>query len=263
MQDLPRTFHLDALILKHMDYGEADRIMVVYSKEQGKVRALARGVRKMNSRKAGHLEPFTHTQIFMARGRDMPIITQAQTIDPFNGIRNNLIKIGYASYVIELTDRFSSEDGANFQLFQLLLGTIDRIDHSEDLFNPIRYFELQLLELQGFKPELFACVKCKKTIQAEDQYFSAELGGALCPNCGLTTALVYTVSMTTLKYLRHFQRSSYQTLLRVKPPGNVRKEMETLMHHYIMFLLERRLNSPDFIKVVEHLKAIKYPDRTL
>src|SRR5512137_1578276 len=107
MRDSPRTFRLDALILKHMDYGEADRIMVVYSKEQGKIRAIAKGVRKIHSRKAGHLEPFAHTRIFLARGRDMPVITQAQTIDAFNGLRNDLVKIGYASYLTELIDRFS------------------------------------------------------------------------------------------------------------------------------------------------------------
>ena len=60
MPDSPRTFRLDALILKHMDYGEADRIVVVFSKERGKVRAIAKGVRKLHSRKAGHLEPFTN-----------------------------------------------------------------------------------------------------------------------------------------------------------------------------------------------------------
>ncbi len=260
MQDSTRTFRLDALILKHQDYGEADRIMVVFSKEQGKVRAIAKGVRKLNSRKAGHLEPFTHSHIFLARGRDMPIITQAQTIDPFNGLRCDLVKIGYTSYVIELIDRFSSEDGENYLLFQLLLETIGRIENFDDLFTPIRYFELQLLELQGFKPELFSCVKCKKTIQAEDQYFSAELGGVLCPGCGLTTSLVRLVSLPALKYLRHFQRSSYRDILRVRITDKVREEMEALMHHYIMFLLERRLNSPDFIKIVEHLRSINHAD---
>jgi len=258
MQDSPRTFRLDALILKHMDYGEADRIMVVYSKEQGKVRAIAKGVRKLHSRKAGHLEPFTHSCMFLARGRDLPIITQAQTIDPFNGLRNDLVKIGYASYVIELVDRFSSEDGENYSLFHLLLETIKRIEDSEDLFIPIRYFELHLLELQGFKPELFTCIKCKKTIQAEDQYFSAELGGVLCPKCGLTTSLTQTVSLAALKYLRHFQRSTYTDILRVRIDLKVREEIETLMRHYITFLLERRLNSPDFIKIVEHLRTISH-----
>jgi DNA repair protein RecO (recombination protein O) len=256
MPDLSRTFRLDALILKHMDYGEADRILIVFSKEQGKVRAIAKGVRKLHSRKAGHLEPFTHSRIFLARGRDMPIITQAQTIDTFNGLRSDLVKIGYASYVIELLERFSSEDGENYSLFNLLIDTLMRLERSEDLFNPVLYYELHLLALQGFKPELFTCIKCKKTIQAEAQYFSAEMGGVLCPDCGLTGSLPQSVSLSALKYLRHFQRSSYPELVHVKIDQKIREEMELLIRHYITYLLERRLHSPDFIKVVEHLKSI-------
>jgi len=250
---MPRTFHLDALILKHMDYGEADRIVVTFSRERGKVRAVAKGVRKLHSRKAGHLEPFTHTRLFLAQGRDMPIITQAQTIDPFGGLRNDLVRIGYASYIIELLDRFSSEDGANQSLFRLSLEMLHRLEESKDPFPAIQYFELHMLALQGFKPELFNCVRCRETIQPEDQYFSAELGGVLCPKCGPIIPMTQSISMTVLKYLRHFQRSDYQEASRVTIDKVLREEMSRLTRHYITFLLERRLNSPDFIKVIEHL----------
>ena len=169
MPNLPRTFRLDALILKHMDYGEADRIVVVFSNERGKVRGIAKGVRKIRSRKAGHLEPFIHSRLFLAQGRDMPIITQAQIVEAFNGLRSNLSKIGYASYVIELLDRFSSEGEANQALFRLSLETLHRLENLDDHFSVIQYYELHMLGLQGFKPELFSCVRCRETILAEDQ----------------------------------------------------------------------------------------------
>ena len=253
MPGSPRTFNLDALILKHMDYGEADRIVVAFSKERGKVRAIAKGVRKLHSRKAGHLEPFTHVRLFLAQGRDMPIITQAQTIEPFGVLRGELTKIGYASYAIELLERFSSEDGANQPLYQLSLDTLLRLEKTDDPFTAIQYYELHLLEMQGFKPELFSCVRCRKTIQAEDQYFSAELGGVLCPDCGLLIQKSLAVSLTALKYLRYFQRSEYQKVAQVIIEQGIREEMSRLMQRYITFLLERRLNSPDFINVVGHL----------
>lgn len=257
MQGTPRTFRLDTLILKHMDYGEADRILVVFSKEKGKVRAIAKGVRKMHSRKAGHLEPFSHTQLFLANGRDMPIVTQAQTIDAFSGLRNDLVKIGYASYIIELVDRFSSEDGENLSLYLLLLETLERLEVSQDLFCIIQYFELHFLDIQGFKPELIKCVKCKKSIKPEDQYFSAELGGVLCPACGLNVSQSHAVSLAALKFLRHFQRSKYSEVLHVNIEPKVRAEMVSLMGYYITYILERRLNSPDFIKIVEYQRSIK------
>jgi DNA repair protein RecO (recombination protein O) len=257
MSEGPRTFHLDALILKHMDYGEADRIVVVYSSERGKVRAIAKGVRKIRSRKAGHLEPFIYSRLFLARGRDIPIITQAQTIEPFNGLRGDLVKIGYASYVIELLDRFSSEDGANLALFQLSLETLRRLEILEDSFTVILYFELHMLALQGFKPELFNCVRCREVIQAQDQYFSSELGGVLCPIDGPRTSGAQSVSLDALKYLRHYQRSNYLEATRAKIDHSIREEMSNLLRHYITFLLERKLNTPDFIRVIEHLAPRK------
>lgn len=253
MPDMPRTFRLDALVLTHMDFSEADRIVVAFSRERGKVRAIAKGVRKLHSRKAGHLEPFTHVRLFLAQGRNMPIITQAQTIEPFSALRGELVKIGYASYVIELLDRFSSEDGANPPLYQLSLETLQRLERTEDPFSAIQYFELHMLEMQGFKPELFNCVRCRATIQAEDQYFSAELGGVLCPDCGPLLLKSHPVSLAALKYLRHFQRSEFPAVIQVKIEQRVREEMGRLMQWYITFLLERRLNSPDFINVVGHL----------
>lgn len=256
MPGTPRTFHLDALILKHMDYGEADRIVVAFTNERGKVRAIAKGVRKLHSRKAGHLEPFTHSRLFLAQGRDMPIITQAQTIEPFSGLREELVRIGYTSYVIELLDRFSSEDSANRSLFRLSLETLHSLESIQEPFATIQYFEMHMLEMQGFKPELFVCVRCRESIQPEDQYFSAELGGALCPKCGPRISMAQSVSMAALKYLRHFQRSTYKEASRAIIDPIISEEMSRLMRYYITFLLERRLNSPDFIRVVEHLDAI-------
>lgn len=253
MPGSPRTFRIDALVLKHMDYGEADRIVAVFSKERGKVRTIAKGVRKLHSRKAGHLEPFTNVRLFLAQGRDMPIITQAQTIEPFALLRGELNKIGYASYTIELLDRFSSEDGANQPLYHLSLETLQRLEKNNDPFTAIQYYELHLLEMQGFKPELFSCVRCRKTIQAEDQFFTAELGGVLCPDCGPLIQKANAVSVTALKYLRHFQRSEYQKVAQLAIEPGVREEMSRLIRQYITFLLERRLNSPDFINVIEHL----------
>jgi DNA repair protein RecO (recombination protein O) len=255
MPDEQRTFRLEALILKHMDYGEADRIVVAFSNERGKVRAIAKGVRKIHSRKAGHLEPFIYSHLFLAKGRDMPIITQAQTVEPFSGLRNDLVKIGYASYVIELLDRFSSEDGSNPALFRLSLETLHRLENLDDHFVVIQYYELHMLAMQGFKPELFNCVICRDTIIAEDQFFSAELGGVLCPKDGTLRQRAVSVSMEALKYLRHYQRSDFNEASRVKIEHKIREEMSSLTKNYITFLLERRLNSPDFISVIESLSS--------
>lgn len=245
-----RSIRVSAVILRHNNYGEADRLLWLFTRERGKLRAIAKGVRKMRSRKAGHLEPFIHASLQLAAGRDLWIVTQAETVDAFLPIRENLELTAYALYVLELLDRFTYEEGEYPALFQLLLDTLKRIKQSEDVFLAVRYYELRILDLVGFRPQLFNCVECGETIQAEDQFFSAEKGGVLCPKCGVASSNSRRVSLETLKYLRHFQRSTYKEAKRARLTTNVKREMEDLLQYYLTYLLERGLNSPEFLRRV-------------
>lgn len=246
-----RSIKVDAVILRHSDYGEADRLLTLFTREAGKLRAIAKGVRKMQSRKAGHLEPFTQVTLMLAQGHDLWIVTQAEATELFQPLRESLPLIGYAGYVVELLDRFTYEEGQNWQLFQLLVETLKRLASEPDPFVPVHYYEMRLLDLMGFRPLLFECASCGKAIQPEDQYFSAERGGVLCPDCGLLVNLVRPISMDALRYLRHFQRSSYTEAKRANPGQDTRDEVEAILNYYLTYLLERNLNSPEFIRQVK------------
>ncbi|MFZ3070782.1 MAG: DNA repair protein RecO, partial [Anaerolineaceae bacterium] len=179
-----RTFRSQAVVLRHLEYGEADRILTLFTLERGKIQAMAKGVRKIHSRKAGHLEPFTQVALFLAKGRNMAVITQAEAMRTFPGIRADLKLTGYAAYVIELLDRFTYEEGENRQLYNLLVETLERLDTSPFPTTVAHYYEVHLLDLLGYRPELTQCAACHKKIEPVDQYFSPKLGGALCPQCG-------------------------------------------------------------------------------
>jgi len=243
-----RSFRVEAIVLRHTNWAEADRLVGLYTRELGKVRAIAKGARKLRSRRAGHLEPFTRLSLLLARGREMLLITQAETIDAHLPIRDNLILIGYASYVIELLDSFTYEEGENRALYRLLSDTLDRLSTEPDPSLAVRYYEIRLLDLLGFRPHLFNCARCGREIKAEDQYFSAEEGGVLCPICGRGRQGVRSVSMQALKYLRHLQRSSYSDASKAQISAANNREMEILMQHYLTYLLERGLNSPAFLR---------------
>lgn len=245
-----RSLKVDAVVLRHADWGEADRLLTLYAREAGKLRAVAKGARKMRSRKAGHLEPFTRVSLLMARGRDMWIVTQAETLDAYLPLRENLVLTGYASYVLELLDRFTYEEGQHPAIYSLLVDSLERLVVVPDTFVVVRYYELHLLDLFGFRPELVHCPSCGREIQPQDQFFSAQLGGALCPDCGARTPGSRPVSMAALKYLRHYQRSSFSQALAAQIPQPVRLEMEALLNHYITYLLECGLNTPAFIRKV-------------
>lgn len=243
-----RSFRVEAVVLRHSDWGEADRLISLYTQSLGKVRAIAKGVRKLQSRKAGHLEPFTRVNLLLARGRDMFIITQAETLDAYQCLRENLERLGYASYIVEVLDQFTFEEGENNALYRLLADTLGRLDSYPDPVLVVRYYEVRLLDLLGFRPQLFQCVGCQAEVKPEDQYLSAELGGVLCPRCGVATPGAQPISMTALKYLRHFQRSSFQEAARAMLSPGVNREMEMLVEHYLTYHLERGLKSPAVIR---------------
>jgi DNA repair protein RecO (recombination protein O) len=248
----PRSFRVEAVVLRHADWGEADRILSLYTRERGKVRAIAKGARKIRSRKAGHLEPFTRVTLQLAKGRDLLIVTQADTVDAYLPLGENLVKTGSASYVVELLDRFTYEDESeNFAIFRLLTETLSRIASEPDAWLAIRYYEVRLLDFLGFRPHLFECANCGKEVQAVDQFFSPAAGGVLCPKCGIGLPGAWVVSVEALKYFRHFQRSSYSEAQRARPEPQIQNELETLMQKYLTYLLERELNSPEFLKQIK------------
>jgi DNA repair protein RecO (recombination protein O) len=251
MPSRERTFRTEAVVLQHNDWGEADRMLWLFTRELGKVRAIAKGARKMRSRKAGHLEPFTQVNLLLARGRDLLIVTQAETVDAFLPLREDLVRIGYAAYVVELLDRFTYDEGENRSLYRLLTETLSRIEKEADPTLAIRYYEIRLLDLLGYRPQLFNCLNCESEIRPEDQFFSASQGGVICPNCAPGFPDARPISMMALKYLRHFQRSSYAEASRAKISPHLNHELEQIMQHYLTYLLERGLNTPSFIRQVK------------
>ena len=126
-----------------------------------------------------------------------------------------------------------------------------RLASGTDAWVVIRYYEMRLLDYLGFRPQLFECANCRREILPEDQYFSYSAGGVICPNCGRGLPRLKPISVDTLKYLRHFQRSKYADAARAQPTAQVRTEAEALMQGYFTFLLERELNTPGFLKKIK------------
>ncbi len=247
-----RSFRVDAVVLRHSDYGEADRLLTMYTRQLGKTRAIAKGARKIASRKAGHIEPFTHVKLQLSKGRDMFLITQADTVDAYLPLREDLILTSQAAYVMELLDRFTYEnDTENASTFRLLTDTLARLASKADPWLVTRYYEMRLLDYMGFRPQLFECANCGREILAEDQFFSFTAGGVICPRCGQGLRNLKNISVDTLKYLRHFQRSSYTEASRARPSPEVQQEAEILMQGYFTYLLERELNTPGFLKKIK------------
>jgi len=251
MPSQERTVQTEAVVLRHTDWGEADRLLWLFTRRMGKVRALAKGARKIHSRKAGHLEPFTRVNLLLARGRDFWIVTQAETVKAHLKLRENLVTIGYAAYTAELLDRFTLDEDENQNLYQLLSETLARLDQGADPAVPVRFYELRLLDQLGYRPELFRCLNCSSEIKPENQYFSMSLGGVLCPRCGPVIPDASPIDVETLRYLRHFQRSSFNQLAGLDLSPNLSRRLEQFLGKYFTYHLERNLNTPAFLRRVK------------
>jgi DNA repair protein RecO (recombination protein O) len=248
MQDRERLYRTEGVVLRHMNLGEADRLLTIYTREHGKLRQIAKGVRRPQSKKTGHLDLFTRVSILSARGRDLDVITQVEAIDLYMGLRRDLDLVGRAAYAIELVDQFTVDGESNAELFSLLTDTLERLSTGMDRSSVLRHYELRLLDQVGYRPELFRCSRCGAEIRPEDQFFSFEAGGVLCPRCGADESQRRPISLAALKVLRHFQRSTFEHASQATIRPAVNKELDRLMEGFFNYLLERRLNSPGFIR---------------
>lgn len=251
-----RTYRTEAIVLRRTDFGEADRLLTLFGRERGKFRAIAKGARKPQSRKTGHVELFMRSKFLIAEGRDLDIVTQAEMIAAYAELRDDLVRATYASYLVELMDRFTVDDEPHRDMYDLLVLSLEALAGGDDMLLLARYYELRLLSLTGFQPRLFNCVNCGQAIEEQDQYFSAELGGFLCPDCLAADRRAVPVTAPAVKVLRYLQTRPWDTVrvLRLRPA--LLHELERVMHHLLTHVLERDLKSADFLRRLRQEAAL-------
>ena len=248
----PRQFRTQAIILSRRDFGESDRLLTLFTPARGKIRAIAKGARKPSAKVSGHVELFARSDCLIHKGRNLDILTQAQLLEPYLGLREDLGRGAYANYVAELLDRFTAdEDEESGDLFQLLHQSLARIAEAEDSRLAARFFELKLLDLVGFRPELSECVISREELKAETQHFSYEEGGVVSPAAATqVSSRLVEIDIVTLKLLRHLQRSAgaWEQVSSLRITAGQHNRAERIMLGYIAHLLERKLESVDFIR---------------
>lgn len=245
-----RLYRTEGIVIRRSDVGEADRILTLYTPNRGKVHLVARGVRRPGSRMAGHVEMLTHSSFLVARGRNLDIVTQAQTLRAFPALRGDLARIGWACYLAELLDRMTAEETENYPAFQLLLEALEHLERGAPAELIARAYELHLLSILGYRPQMFRCVSCEREVEAQEQAFSATLGGVLCPRCRGEDGRARTLSLEGLKVLRYLQRNSLDDAGHLRLGDGCRKEVEDLLHGYIYAILERDLNAVEFLEML-------------
>jgi DNA repair protein RecO (recombination protein O) len=244
-----RLYRTPAVVLKRMDLGEADRIVTLFSRDEGKIRAVAKGVRRTTSRSAGHLEPFTLSDVLFAVGRELDVISQADTLESFRAVREDVDLASHAYYLMEVVDLLTEDRSENRAVYDVLVESLRDLTTATDARLVLVSFHLKLLDALGYRPELRECVSCRASIQPERNHFSALLGGVVCASCGPREPTARAIGTSALKLLRFVQLTQGERSVNVPP--QVCREAEALLRDYAEHIVERRLRSPALIARVQ------------
>jgi len=238
------------IIIRRRNLFEADRVLTIFTKDQGKIRVIAKGVRKLKSKLAGNLEPFSVINFSYSEGKSFDLITSAIVEENLYHLSDNCLLLSKAHYIGELIDKFTEEGEKNQFLFEILRSTLQQIDRNNPLL--LTFFEFKILQNLGFSPELFHCLKCRKNIISGDQNrFSISESGIVCADCRTFDGVV--VSDRLIKLLRLMSEINIDQTDRIKLQKADLPPIENLIENYLMKVIDRELRAK---KVLKNLKIM-------
>ncbi|MBI2776664.1 MAG: DNA repair protein RecO [Chloroflexi bacterium] len=249
----PRRYATDAIVLSRFDYGEADRILTLLTPGGGKIKAIAKGIRRQKSRIGGSLEPFAELRLALAHGRTFDVVTQVEVIHPWLRMRDDLVSFGTASYLGELADRTQEERHAGESIYLLLKRAFELLDTGMAPTRVARWYEMHLADELGVRPEVDRCVECGRLLEADERYrWMPPLGGVLCERCPGPPQDRTPLSLEALKVLKAYQRMDVEALaaLRIRPA--VEAEVEGAMRAFLAYSLDR---SPRSLAFLDEIRA--------
>ena len=239
-------YRADAIVLRHRDLGEADRVLTLFTAEHGKLRVSVRGARKPKSRLGGHLEPLTRASVQIARGRTLDVVTQAQAVEVFHTARADFLTLLHGLHMAELVDRFTQEQEPQEELFTLLLEALRRLDAGHRADSLARAFEIQVLSWAGFQPVLDRCASCDADVDGSrgQSAFSAQLGGLVCSSCSSAQpGWTRQIPRGTVRDLQALQREGLDGAASLSADEGASGELEALLRWYLRYILEVPLDT--------------------
>jgi len=228
------------IVLRAAKLGEADKIVTVMTQGAGKIRAVAKGIRKTTSRFGARLEPLTHVSLMVYRGRgSLDTVSQAEIISQFRAIREDLGSFAAGETMLEAVDKVAEEHERNVRLFLLLLSGLRALDiRPTDPAAVAESFLLKLLSLSGFHPNLLACAVCGLP---DPELFSSGQGGAICGGCAERDA--GPASREALGFLADLGQADLLKAGELTTDMQIRRESRALLFGFAEYHLERRMKS--------------------
>jgi len=245
---------LEALVLRTYNLTESSKIVVLLTSAKGKVRAVARGVRRAKSKFGSALEPITlvEAEVYYKENRDLQNLAQAVTRESFPSIRSDLKRLGVASVMCELTEQFVQENEESSQSFVLLFASLKTLESMSKNYDSLLIaFYLKVLETSGLLPEMSRCIGCSGEL-THHAYLDAGAGGALCSRC--SAGMGEKLRTGSLTIMQRLHATDWPLLERTRVPSSSVQEIMHALEAYISHHTGRRLKSTKFLRSVSNMK---------
>ena len=240
------SYRAHGFVLRRHDLGEADRILTLYTREHGKHRAVAKAVRRPQSRLAGHIELFSLVDMYLVVGANLDVLTQATAMTTFPKLAADLERFAQASWAAETLDRLTPESEADSYLFDVFEIVLHRVASAERPGLHLRHFELLTLDRAGYRPQLDNCVECQEPLEETTNRFAPAEGGVVCPNCP-PGGVSMPVSPRALKSMRWLLAAEPGSAGRLKTDPELEAELEKLMRAYLTEVVGSGFRSADLL----------------
>lgn len=231
------TLNTDAIILSRRDCGEADRLLIAYSKDLGGIKIMARGSRRLKSKLAAHVEPFCVGKYFLAEGKTFYILAGAEAVETNTTLSSDIERYKDASYVCELLQMVMVENQASEKLFsetRRILNSLGKENASTRKLL-LRYFEFLLLSEIGYETNFTQCRKCHGKLEKEESYLGSYEG----VYCGRCKGEGKKIGINALKILRVFESKDLNDVLRYTGTGRYAGELKEVTFSYLCGILPK------------------------
>lgn len=250
------NFVTDAINLKSYNLSEADKIIVMYSKDKGLIRGVAKGVKKTKSKLGARMDLLVANKLMLHKGRNLDTICQAEALNTFRKTRQNMDKIFYSIYVSEVVNNFGVEDDpCSSEIYDLLYKVLDKISEAEikeEILTSVIKFQLKMMQISGLGLEFDSCLICGCSLENENMYFSRKHGGVICSKCNdehYVNSMMHYKLRDFLKSLSNTdlsEQSSYEKLANEK----ICVVCFELLKSYIMMHSPKKFNSTEILQEV-------------
>lgn len=239
------TYRDRAVVVRKLDYGEADRIFTLLTRDHGKVGAIAKGVRRQESKLGPSLELYGHVDVLLARGRgDLDVIAEVKRVPGYR-IEGDVALMAHAALIAELAERVCEDRHPIDGVYELVVSALDELSRETDPRRASAWFLMSALDLLGYAPQLMNCASCERPLAARPAPFSAEAGGFLCDRCALPS--MDPVPLAAIKVLRLMASGDSATYRRLKLDSTLMNAIDGVLQAQLEYHMDRRLKSLAFL----------------